>query len=136
LCVVVCIGLIVLWVRSHFLHDHVIVFDIDARGDVLVFRSYLGVLNIGHHKERGGAITRFDWSLETTKKSYRLDSYPLLFRFMKRYNEFEIRYWFLVFLGVLVAALSWIRWRFSLRTLLIATAVVAALLGAVVLALR
>jgi hypothetical protein len=135
-CGVLCLLLIVLWVRSHFLYDHLIVYDIDARGDVLVFRSHLGVLNIGHHNERGGAITRFDWRLETGKLDFRLDSYPPVFRVMDMYNEIEFRYWFLVVISGIFAALPWLRWHFSLRTLLIAITIIGLVLGLIIATTR
>jgi hypothetical protein len=49
-----------------------------------------------------------------------------------------IPYWFPVLILAAMAAFPWIRWskRFSLRTLLIAMTVVAALLGAVVWAVK
>jgi hypothetical protein len=50
-----------------------------------------------------------------------------------------VPHWFLVALTALPATLvvlPWLRWRFSLRTLLIATTVVAAILGLLVYAVR
>jgi hypothetical protein len=135
-CGILCVLLIALWVRSHLRYDHLIVYDIDARGDVLVFKSLIGVINIGHHKERGGAITRFNWMLETEELDFRLDSYPLLFRVRGMYNEIEFRYWFLVVLGGICASLSWLRWRFSLRTLLITVTLSAVVLGLMIWAAK
>jgi hypothetical protein len=40
--------------------------------------------------------------------------------------------WLLIFISIAFAAAPWIRWRFSLRTLLIATTLVAVVLGLVV----
>ena len=45
-------------------------------------------------------------------------------------------YWFLVALGVILAAASWVRWRFTLRTLLIVTTLVAVVLGLIVWLVR
>jgi hypothetical protein len=47
-----------------------------------------------------------------------------------------IPYWFLTLLAIAFAPLSWLRWRFGLRTLLIATTLVAVVLGLVVYASR
>jgi hypothetical protein len=47
-----------------------------------------------------------------------------------------VPYWFPVFALVALAAMSWLPGRFSLRTLLIATTLVAAVLGLVVYAAR
>jgi hypothetical protein len=41
-------------------------------------------------------------------------------------------YWFSILLVTTLAALPWLRWRFSLRTLLIATTLVAVVLGLIV----
>jgi hypothetical protein len=52
-------------------------------------------------------------------------------------NLFAIRYWSAVTLSAALAILpwlSWLRWRFSLRTLLIATTLIAVVLGLVVYA--
>jgi hypothetical protein len=50
-----------------------------------------------------------------------------------------IPYWFLVLVSATLTAISWLPWwskRFSLRTLLIATTLVAVVLGAIVYAVR
>jgi hypothetical protein len=41
-------------------------------------------------------------------------------------------FWFLVLFAATMAGIPWLRWRFSLRTLLIATALVAVGLGVVI----
>jgi hypothetical protein len=41
-------------------------------------------------------------------------------------------YWFPVLISGVLAAVPWIRWRFSLRTLLIATTIIAVVLGLIV----
>jgi hypothetical protein len=48
----------------------------------------------------------------------------------------SIPYWLLTVSTILVTAAPWLRWRFGLRTLLIATTVVAVLLGLIVYAAR
>jgi hypothetical protein len=45
-------------------------------------------------------------------------------------------HWFLVIVSATFAAIPWIRWRFSLRTLLIATTIVALVLGLTIYATR
>jgi hypothetical protein len=45
-------------------------------------------------------------------------------------------HWFLVLLSAAFATAPWLHWRFSLRTLLIATTLVAVVLGAVIYAVR
>jgi hypothetical protein len=46
----------------------------------------------------------------------------------------SISYWLLILADIIVATAPWLRWRFSLRTLLIATTLVALALGVIVLA--
>jgi hypothetical protein len=50
------------------------------------------------------------------------------------WKHFVMPYWFLVALSAALAATPWLRPRFSLHTLLIATALVAMLLGVIVAA--
>jgi hypothetical protein len=45
---------------------------------------------------------------------------------------FAFRHWYLIAGSFLLGATSWLRWRFSLRTLLVATTMVALLLGLIV----
>jgi hypothetical protein len=47
-----------------------------------------------------------------------------------------VPYWFVISIGGLLAAGSWLRWQFSLRTLLIAATLVAVGLGLLVMMLR
>jgi hypothetical protein len=61
------------------------------------------------------------------------------FHFGRLPNGLYVPHWFLVLLATTFATLPWIRyfeWRFSLRTLLIATTLVAVVLGLIVWAVR
>jgi hypothetical protein len=44
-------------------------------------------------------------------------------------SQFGIPYWLLVLLTARIATVPWLKWRFSLRTLLIAVTLLAVLLG-------
>jgi hypothetical protein len=48
----------------------------------------------------------------------------------------RVPYWFASSLSILLATLPWFYWRFSLRTLLIGTTLVAVVLGLIVYAIR
>ena len=48
----------------------------------------------------------------------------------------RVPYWFLLVGSSLMAAVPWLPWRFTLRTLLIATTLVAVVLGLIVYATR
>jgi hypothetical protein len=52
------------------------------------------------------------------------------------HDELIIPYWLPVALTATLAAAPWFRWRFSLRTLLVGTALIAAILGAAIYAVR
>jgi hypothetical protein len=51
-------------------------------------------------------------------------------------NSSGMPIWFLIVLTSALATVPWIRWRFSLRTLLIATTLVAVVLGLIIYAAR
>ena len=79
--------------------------------------------------------------MEIARESRPPISYSLNFEWNK-YDDgvnIIIPYWFFVFVTATLTTAPWIRqlrWRFSLRTLLIATTLVAAVLGLIVYALR
>jgi hypothetical protein len=54
------------------------------------------------------------------------------FQSSRYYRGLCVPFWFLMLGSVAVGCLSWLRWRYSLRTLLVATAVVAVALGTIV----
>jgi hypothetical protein len=78
---------------------------------------------------------RDSYSVTQTRASAILFPQTKVFRFRRLWNERGFNmitpYWFLVSVTWLLAAVPWIRWstRFSLRALMIATTVVAAVLG-------
>jgi hypothetical protein len=51
-----------------------------------------------------------------------------------QYNEgvLSLPYWFVIAMSAALATVPWLRWRFTLRTLLIATTLVAVMLGLIV----
>jgi hypothetical protein len=55
---------------------------------------------------------------------------------LPRPTRIRLPYWLLALIAAILGALPWLRWRFSLRTMLIGMTVVAALLGALVWAVR
>jgi hypothetical protein len=61
---------------------------------------------------------------------------PVLRRITFDSKQGAIPYWFSALVAATVATLPWLCWRFSLRTLLIATTLVALVLGAIVYAVR
>jgi hypothetical protein len=117
-CGTLCVLLVMSWVLSYYAKDS---FDFTALNRGVVVRSRNGSLGV---------------------KTY--VNVMVTPRFHHRYyrGRFDVPYWFptvlFAIVGLIVAA-PWIRqlrWRFSLRTLLIATTLVAVLLGVAVMMLR
>jgi hypothetical protein len=136
-CLIACVLLIALWVRSYWRADTP---TTTKFGRVFEFISLSGNVVIRWAdipSEWGSApftipLTENDRDPfdEPPPDHYR----ALGFRFSS-YPEFRflsIPYWFPILLCSILAALPWFRWRFSLRTLLIATTLVAVVLGLVV----
>jgi hypothetical protein len=158
-CLIACVLLIALWVRSYLLFDQFV--RRGATTDYVAFTSFQGQFVIGtsnapdlqrvfiqHWSRRSFRTTDWDAALSGPVAFFpatptphpklihwpRYDSRPFLGP--GNYTEVVLPYW-LIFLSVgATATLPWIRWRFSLRTLLIATTLVAVVLGSVVYAVR
>jgi hypothetical protein len=122
---ILCLLLIVLWVRSHWKWDALSF----PQGGI---SSMAGSTVIGLGEGWGGT----DWRIHT----YELDSSDDPIRGFAWINDggpagripgtmIIMPHWFLVSLFLVFAAAPWLRYRFSLRTLLIAATVVAVLLG-------
>jgi len=144
---IACVLLVVLWVRSFHKKD-------DLRGlvgdTVLNIQSLRGELGIGNW---GWRFSRFPWRLSNENVD---DSMERLWRPVKdrrplslvgvRWQHFApemtmvvVRYWALVLLAATLAVAPWmhsLRWRFSLRTLLVVITTVAVVLGLIVAAKR
>jgi hypothetical protein len=133
-----CVLLIALWVRSLGVRDSWRRCD----GKTLLnIQSYRGELGIGYW-----AFPKpipWQWSVETfDEPAERLwppmkDKVPLSYvgirwQTMPPLNLFAVRYWCPIVLTATLAILPWLSrhgWRFSLRALLIATTLIAAVLG-------
>ena len=140
-CGIVCVLLIGLWVRSYKVQD-----DIRRCNGRNLFniQSYRGEIGIG--RWGFGKPIPWQWEVDTIEifdeSSKRLwspmkDQAPLSYigvrwQTLSPLHLFAIRYWSLVSLSAVFAILPWLRWRFSLRTLLIATTLIAIVLGLVV----
>jgi hypothetical protein len=129
-----CLLLIASWLRSHYGYSSVVLGNfVDSR--VLVMQSFPGSIAIDCFEEPV-QDPKFYWIFESQPEVYNLDTYPLIFRLRdESINSSVIRYWFLVVLSMGLASVPWVRWRFSLATMLIATAVISFLLGILVLSM-
>jgi hypothetical protein len=132
-CGILCVLLIVLWVRSYWWHSY-INWRNSAGG--LNVSSYQGVVDILRHSIPTNAA---GWSImeePANKWAARTNGRPpsLIPRVVRGPAAIGIQfpYWLLMLVTAAVAALPWVKSRFSLRTLLIATTLVALLLGLVV----
>ena len=127
-----CLALVGLWVRSYWVHDK---FWFWFRGShfcsdgSICGQSHWTLLKIGRRSQRsnwnwssenvtlrGGQLAdeRTSWYWQTIRPGYVIFGFP---------------HWFPALLFAMLAAAPWIKWRFTTRTLLIATGVVAAILG-------
>jgi hypothetical protein len=131
-----CVLLVVLWVRTKYAIDAVDgPLSNSAKFCVMSRHGGIGLL-------LGGSNS--DWSYrkypadEWVRSQIDIDiGYKTALGFVqyaKGSSVFRIRvpYWPLVSLSAVFAAIPWLRWRYSLRTLLIATTLVAILMGLVV----
>jgi hypothetical protein len=139
LCGIACVLLIVLWVRSYWYWDQ-------------VYCQYSGLrYGVGIMSIRGGTyITLRDYdSSPSSRRGVRLDNGVAIrnshgnhvsnwWLYLFDYDKAYVPYWIVNLLIGALAAAPWIRWsrRFSLRTLLIATTLVAVVLGLAVYAAR
>ena len=152
-CLIACVLLVVLWVRSYWWCD---MFEIRTASQLLQLDSRKGRLsfwqkNPGWPKQSpkitqllldGMDMGRFYGRCPAGdyQKPYWDQASILAFgRFgSERERVIFIPYWFPVLISAALAAVPWIRWskRFTLRTLLIATTLVALVLGLIVWAAR
>ena len=139
---IVCVLLIGLWVRTYWSSD---CFGFSPtlgigtlKGEITIVHEASGPFFIntvmpGYHKEPPDSLTWSDntalqkWTLSCVHEMNGLGFYCI-----------GIRIYAIIILGLAIGAFSWIpfRWHFRLRTLLIATTLVAVVLGLIVYAVR
>jgi hypothetical protein len=120
-----CVTLIALWVRSYWRHDSIGVSETEIHS----LRSRIVIIaDPGKHDFLRTRSTPV--SLEFLSSVYRLDNrWGFGSVNDSRMYVYVTPHWFYILMAVMVAATPWIPRRFSLRTLLIATALVAVVLG-------
>ena len=124
-----CLALVALWVRSRGVHDdlkgggrswNVILESDSGRVSINVEPSPLPVADLKwywvHYQTAGISPDIPHWAYLRVSNSVSI-IFP---------------HWFPALLTAMLAAAPWIKWRFSVRTLLVATGVVAAILGVAV----
>jgi len=122
-CGIICLLLSMLWVRSYWKWDDIhhvkgrFVINFGSTGGIMYFRD----APVPRTPPTQG------WGYRSDDSAFKWSSAP---------PSIETSHSTFVLLSGSFAVLPWVRWRFSLRTLLIAMTVMAALLGAIVWAVR
>jgi hypothetical protein len=139
ICLLILIAAVSFWIRSYWFAD-----SVNCRysntGEFTLF-SMNGSFSVGHQDARYLGRTRgWHWDVvqlgELTKRelTYKQLSASLAGfgwksqRLYKR-NELHVRYWVPIFLTAIVAVIPWMRRRYSIRTLLVATALISLMVG-------
>jgi hypothetical protein len=129
---VAAVLLIVLWVRSYSNDDYLEHYNNSTDGVAL--GSIRGVVYLSHTVEfANGAPPR--WEFGSYPVDYNTER-PLWFSWGLSPLNLIAPHWLFTGLCTIVAAASWMRSRFSLRTLLIATTLVAVVLRMIILSVR
>jgi len=129
LCLIACVLLIVLWMRSYTHIDSIAGTISNSRQ--LELQSMKGrcfVLLVDSSQRPIGSFARYS-VLDLENLKYLTFNYAVL---GSKIDRLWVAHWILILISASVAALPWIRWRFSLRALLIATTLVAVVLGVAV----
>ena len=135
-CLIVCVLLIVLWVPSYFSFDGLVVSDSTHHTTLYSDKGSIAFT----HLPRGfgpSSARKTSWRVTHSPRMFDLKDWD--WQVSKTYQSIQIPFWFPVTLVAALALVPWIRqlkWRFSLRTLLIATTLVAVLLGLIYYASR
>ena len=140
-CGIACALLIVLWVRSYTTRD---VAWCPGKKLAVEINSHSGhlALVVTTLEQRGGGFSPFKTShLPIDGRptlSFKDNVVGFLWRRQDNLTRIDIPFWFLMLIGIAIAAVPWLRetWRFSLRTLLIAVALFSAMLGLMAYAIR
>ena len=146
-CLIACVLLIALWVRSYWWQD-ILHFTVAGRADITIGSHWGGfwITAVDLRNLMSGLQELFPNQPVTFSSSFTgTDSHARpLWGYSTKTTPFPITtivscHCFSILLLVTFAAVPWIRhlkWRFSLRTLFIATTLVAVVLGAIAYAAR
>ena len=136
-CLIACVLLIVLWVRSYWWYD---IYAFESSGNhtyVFLVSSADGVINTVGIPNDGAlfhcSILADLSSAPKTGVMSGVTTFELVSTGQR--TDISFPHWFPIFLLALLAGIPWLPWwsnRFSLRTLLIATTLVALMLGLIV----
>jgi hypothetical protein len=128
-----CVLLIALWVRSYWWADGIIRGTTSNKTFTFIASSY-GAIEACSQIEPN--LTGLPAKFRNRWGHFSVKARPVNQQFDWTANGREIRIefptWVPAILAVSLAAAPWIRWRFSLRTLLIATTLIAVVMGMVI----
>jgi hypothetical protein len=125
-CGVVCLLLIVLWVRSYYVADG---FAVRWNRKIVELTFNSGSLEVLRNNGLGLVTPELRWYRRSPDMHTRLmPSWSL----HDKYFHAFCPNWCALLIADALAGAPWLPWRFSLRTLLIATTLVAAVLGLIV----
>jgi hypothetical protein len=135
-CSIAGVLLIVLWVRSYWKCD--VIYRINPSKAQTTIGSNCGTLYVTTdiRPMRFGNATGQDWIIKTLLELPPDRQHLVLWLHTTEEFQAGVSHWFIIMPAGALAAAPWIRWRFSLRTLLIATTLVAVVLGLAVYAAR
>jgi hypothetical protein len=140
--------LCMLWVRSHSIYDAIgwhsktsMYYSLSSQyGHITFVKGYSPIIttagvnySIGHK-----ALEPFVGSPSEPELSSLLGLRWYCSHGVRAFREFilALPHWLVLLFTIVVAAAPWLRWRFRLRTLFIATTLVAVMLGLIVYAVR
>jgi hypothetical protein len=139
-CGIAVVLICLLWVRSYWWLDEAT--GPVSKTDRLMLGSLTGWLQFRLEDRSGESYQKARWiinrksvdslyaNISATNPSFRPIRESARFGF--RRDTFFMPYWFPVILAAAFTALPWMRWRYSLKTLMIGTTLFAVLLGTVI----
>jgi hypothetical protein len=127
--------LIVFWITSYDNQQSSRVTEIRELA-VEAFRGQIGLVWWDPTSQEPGILPRIAAEIQADKKSTPISAFALLHRC--GLTILVAPFWFAILISIMAATLPWIQWslRFRLRTLLIATTLVAVVLGLICYAVR
>jgi hypothetical protein len=138
-CVVIGLLLVTLWVRSYRWSDSILGLKRNT-GFGVAFFSENGQLVVACNAPISTLYAVSQWEVRTATARGLLRPIRSWFGFgylkSRRERGLGVPHWFPVLLTAVVAVAPWMRWRYSLRALLIGTTMVAVVLGVVIIAGR
>ena len=128
-----CVLLVALWVRSYWWSDWIDRFDkSELQTSVGSSSGTLIYSEIDWSSDPGGHVASHSWTYKVTEAFVPDENHWIDWSIRPGVFRVAISHWLLILPVALIAAAPCLHWRFSLRTLLIATTLVAVVLGMVI----